>query len=121
MLSVGFVHDQVADSGGGSADFSFSGTGWNMGTISVSDDAGEFDKSATPGDWHWLDCCTDGGMIDVNYLNVGWDLTVTPNSGFTYSATGTISQWFAKEPGDILSGTALLSTSTAVIITYIPN
>ncbi|MCD4693882.1 putative Ig domain-containing protein [bacterium] len=123
MLSLGFVHDIPSDIGGGRAFFDFSGNGWTSATISVQDDnASEFSKTLVPpGRWTWMSCCTDGGMIDVDYLNNGWNLTISPNPGFTSNDGGTTVEWFAKEPGGVLSGTTLPSTSTPVTITYIPN
>ncbi len=127
MLSLGFVHDAPSDVGGGRAFFDFSGSGWTSATISAKDDdpvppQWEFDKILSPpGHWTWLSCCTDGGMIDIDYLNNGWSLTMTPNPGFTPNDGGTTLEWFAKKPGGVLSGESLPSTSTPVTITYNPN
>ena len=86
------------------------------------DDSTDF-SNATEGNWEWLPCCTDGGMIDVANLGVSWTMNIDPNPGFTSTAStiGTpITEWFVKIPGDVNAGTALLSTSTPVTITYTP-
>ncbi len=114
MLSLGFIHDKPVDGSGGNVDFSFSGNGWNMSTLAVSDDcSGEFSKSSH-GDWHWYDCCTDGGAIDIAPLDTSWSITINP------SFHSGINSWIAKIPGGLNAGELVPNISKPVTISYSP-
>ncbi|MCK5061541.1 hypothetical protein KAR28_03235, partial [Candidatus Parcubacteria bacterium] len=94
MLSLGFLHDYINDGSGGEVHFNFSGNGWDMSIVSVSDDgASEFSK-IIHGNWSWATCCTDGGMIDIASLNTSWSITISPSS------ISGINSWITKSPGN---------------------
>ena len=109
MLSLGFLHDYINDGSGGEVHFNFSGDGWDISVVSVSDDnTNEFSKSVH-GNWVWSDCCTDGGMIDVANLNTSWSITIAPDfiSG--------INSWITKSPSNEEN---IPNLTDPVIITY---
>ncbi|MCK5320483.1 putative Ig domain-containing protein, partial [Candidatus Parcubacteria bacterium] len=110
MLSLGFLHDYINDGSGGEVHFNFSGNGWDMSIVSVSDDnTNEFSK-IIHGNWDWEECCTDGGMIDIANLNTSWSITITPDfiSG--------INSWAMKAPGNEEN---IPNLTDPVIINYI--
>jgi hypothetical protein len=114
MLSLGFIHDKPQDGSGGDVDFTFSGEGWNMATVAVSDDnTAEFSKDAH-GNWGWVSCCTDGGAIDIAPLDTYWSITIEPefNSG--------IDSWMAKSPGGPDFGEFVPDIAEPITISYSP-
>lgn len=124
MLSLGFIHG-APNSGEGTVNFNFSGNGWGMASVSVSDDPSqeispgvwrpELDKSKSPpGLWDWLATATDGGMLDLASLETPWSITITPSN---WSG---INSWFIKKPGEVQDGINLPSLNAAVTISYTP-
>lgn len=63
-LGVFIVHDKPNDGSGGSATNTFSLVG-DTATVLVSDDPNEFTGTGTnfTGNFNWIGCCTDGGVI----------------------------------------------------------
>lgn len=127
ILSIGILHDKadrtIPNVLSGQVEFSFSGIGWNMASVIVSDDNNPMGEGyelirSDPtfgGDWSWGTCCTDGGMMSIAPLNTGWNMTIDPNfqSG--------LSEWFAKIPGPTEMGEYIPNLTDNLVITYIPN
>lgn len=102
IMSLGFVHDTLGGSDG-DAQFNIYGDGWNIGTIVVSDDSGNFAKNGTSypsdglfeGDWDWLAPEIDGGIIEVADLDTEWTILIEPDS------INGIVDWMVKSPGGL--------------------
>ena len=136
MLSIGFVHDMPNsyrttpdpndgpsdypddDQDGGIAFFDFKGADWtNMAVITSADDGPyEFDKNINTtrascdyeGCWGYGYCCTDGGIVDMAYLNTSWSIRVEPKrwEGLT--------EWFLKSPSGEYTGEDSVDVGTNI-------
>ena len=116
-VSLGMIHDKPQDGDGGHVDFTFSGSGWNMGDIVVSDDGtwnGEGSELTQTGhgSWGWAPCCTDGGMIEIGTLDTSWSITVNPNF------IDGINTWVLKTPDDVYQ---IPSLTDSITISYTPS
>ena len=108
ILALGFIHDAPNDDSGGMVWFGFSGSAWDIGVTSVTDDGCEFSKEEQ-GTWQWDEGETDGGMLDIGYLNTSWEFNIDPSNILG------INEWIAKNPGSLEDGINLNLTEPVKI------
>ncbi|MGB0722208.1 MAG: hypothetical protein ACPGU7_07390 [Gammaproteobacteria bacterium] len=112
-LSLSLILDAVNDGSGGAVTAYY--TGLPDGSyVSLADDGSELNKTGVhtaTGNWRWIDCCTDGGVVSGLEDGEAWSID------FDVSAYSGINSWvFLSGPYNSPSNALALNAGSTITI-----